>query len=388
MLFSLRAIEARSQGLAVNCDSGGTIRGALANMKPGDTLAVSGTCNESVTITAEFSRITLDGRGTARIQSPVASQNLIAIQGREITIRGFTLTGGNIGIAVQRGGTAVIDGNTILNNENDGILVSTQAYAAIINNTIENNGWGITVESNSAARIGWQIPAVLGLPNTITRNTDNGILVLHSSSARIIGATITNNGSDGIRVDRASHADISDNNISGNGGNGISVSHNSGVNLDLGRIQAIAQPNRTDAGLSNAGFGIACSSGAYTDGNLWTLTGSKGAMNADNTCLQGLEPLVSRLSFDAATAAPGGTVTAVFSGANLSAQTSFDIRFRTPGSSADQEVLNWQFGAAGTHVIPTSIQRGTYVITAVRAHREIADHSGAYIPISSSLIVQ
>src|SRR5437867_1294293 len=120
----------------------------------------------------------LDGRGTATVQGTNPGVNVISIRGREITVKGFTITGGNIGIAFHR----------------------------------------------------------------------------------------------------ASHADINDNTISGNAGNGIAINENSGINLDLGRIQAVAQPNRTDAATTNGGFGIDCSSGSYVSGNLGTLTGAKGAM--------------------------------------------------------------------------------------------------------------
>jgi parallel beta-helix repeat protein len=274
-----------AQQQTVDCGSGGTIRGALGSLKPGDTLTVSGTCNESVTIGAELSRITLDGRGSARIQSPSPSQNTIAIQGREITIKGFTISGGNNGVIVQRGGTAVVDGNIIRDNARQGILLGPGSSASIINNTIENNQWGVTVDDHSSARIGWQVPTRLGLPNTIRNNTDHGIFVLHNSIARIIGATISNNGGDGIRVERSSHADITDNSIDGNVGNGITVSGNSGIELDFGRTQPVVTPNRTDPSRSNGGFGIDCSVGSYVSGNLGTLTGAKGTMGGDNTCI-------------------------------------------------------------------------------------------------------
>jgi copper-binding protein NosD len=387
MALSLYPTEARSQGLLVNCDSGGTIRGALGSLKPGDTLTVSGTCNESVSIEAEVSRITLDGRGTATVQSPGPSLNVIAIRGREITIKGFMLRGGNNGIVVQRGGTAVIDGNIILNNVANGILIGPESSASIINNTVENSRTGISVDENSSARIGFQVPTVLGLPNTIQNSIDSGIAVLHNSSARIIGATIRNNGGAGIQVERASHADITDNSINGNLGNGITVSGNSVVDLDLGRIQEVAQANRTDVGL-NGGFGIACSLGASVSGSLGTLMGLKGSIDADSTCLHGLGPLVSSLSFDPINVSPGGTFTATFSGASLSAQTYFDIKLRAPDSNTEQEASNWQQGTPASHAVPGSIQTGTYVVTAVRAHKDIADHSGAYIPVSASLAVR
>jgi len=397
ILFVFHSTRARAQGIAVNCDSGATIRAALSTAKAGDTLTVSGTCNESLTIDAEISRITLDGRGTATIISPNATLNTVIIRGKEITIRGFAITGGNNGVILQRGATAVIDGNTIRGNGvaagtsscqcASGILVGPLSSAAIINNTIENNGNGISVDENSNARVGFQAPTVLGLPNIVQNNVNAGIAILHNSSARIIGATIINNGGDGIQIERASHADLSDNSISGNGGSGINVRENSGANLDLGRIQTVAQPNRTD-GKVNDGFGITCSLGSYVSGSAGTLAGLKGALNADSTCMQGLEPLITSLSFDPVSVAPGGNFSATFSGVNLSAQTYFDIRFRTPGSSTEQEALNWQFGTTATHTVASTLPSGTYSVTAVRAHRDAADHSVPYLPVSASVTVR
>jgi nitrous oxidase accessory protein NosD len=173
ILLAVFPAELRSQGLLVNCDSDGTIRGALASLKPGDTLTVSGVCNENVSIEAEASRITLDGRGTATIQSTNPGVNVIAIRGRETTVKGFTVIGGNIGIVFQRGGMGVADGNLIPGNAGDGILVGPEGSAVIINNTIENNAYGITVDENSSARIGWQVPTTPGLPNIIQNNSSS-----------------------------------------------------------------------------------------------------------------------------------------------------------------------------------------------------------------------
>jgi hypothetical protein len=111
-------------------------------------------------------------------------------------------------------------------------------------------------------------------------------------------------------------------------------------------------------------------------------------MAADNTCLDSSGPLVSSLSFDPINVSPGGTFTATFSGAGLSAQTYFDIRFRAPGSNTEQEILNWQQGISAGHAVPGSIQTGTYAVTAARAHRDIGDHGGPYLPVSANLTVR
>src|SRR5262245_65893945 len=47
----------------VDCNKGQTIGKALTKADPGDTIRVTGTCREQVTITTD--RLTLDGQGTA-----------------------------------------------------------------------------------------------------------------------------------------------------------------------------------------------------------------------------------------------------------------------------------------------------------------------------------
>jgi hypothetical protein len=47
------------------CGHQRTISDALRRLRPGDTLSVSGTCNENVLIPEQVVNITLDGQGTA-----------------------------------------------------------------------------------------------------------------------------------------------------------------------------------------------------------------------------------------------------------------------------------------------------------------------------------
>ena len=63
----------------------------------------------SVRIDETFNNITLDGQNVATIDG--GSSTVVRVQGRGITIRGFTITGGN-GVVVRGGGTGVIDYNS------------------------------------------------------------------------------------------------------------------------------------------------------------------------------------------------------------------------------------------------------------------------------------
>jgi hypothetical protein len=76
-----------------------------------------------------------------------------------------------------------------------------------------------------------------------------------------------------------------------------------------------------------------------------------------------------------------------FSGSNLNDQTYFDVRFRAPGDTTDQEVFNWQRGTSFNHLLSANTPVGTWTITGVRAHQEENDHTGIFTPVSAVLSV-
>lgn len=264
------------------CGQHRTIGEAVKTLKPGDTLRVSGTCDENLTLDQDIQRITLDGQGSATING-AATGNTITVTGLGITIRGFTITGGAQGIAVLDGGSAVIDGNTIENAAMNGITVFRNATAQIINNTIQNNtSSGIQVQASSVGRIGFTGPpsARVSMPNLIQGNGATGIQVLRASAAQIFSNTIQNNGGHGVLVDRNAQAEIGACLITGNTGDGIRGTRNAG--LDIGTDASGATPqfdDDTNTG-TNGGFGVRCMVAGYMDGRLGKLTGAAGGKGA------------------------------------------------------------------------------------------------------------
>lgn len=284
---------AEAATVTVDCNAGGTIGGVIGGLKPGDTIVVSGTCNEHLTIPEDVQRITLDGQGKAAIRGPDALRNAITVNGRGVTIKALTVSGGRHGIAVNLGGTATIEGNTVQNTGQHGVAVVQRSSAHILSNTIqENPADGIHVEDSSSARIGFRSPTDSMLfPNTIRNNGGNGISVAHTANARIVGNTISNNKRAGVQVYRVSHAMIGANALSGNGQDGIFVSRNSGVDLSpTGGVPKVARdkPNSTET--SNRGFGIRCEIGGYAGGRLGNLNGAKGAKHFPTSCIDSSAP--------------------------------------------------------------------------------------------------
>jgi parallel beta-helix repeat protein len=272
--------RAESGTHTLTCGPEKTIGQAIKRLKPGDTLLVSGTCNENLTIGEEVHRITLDGQGRAVINGG-SGANAVTVTGSGITIRGFVITGGAPqGVAVQDGGTAVIDGNTIQYAARNGIAVFRSSSANIVNNSIQNNGLaGIAIQQTSTARIGWSGPPDnrVSAPNTIQNNGAQGVQVYRGSSAQIFSNTIQNNVSHGVFVDRNSQAEIAACTITGNGGDGILGMRNAGVDIGTDATGATPQfDDNTNTG-TNQGYGVRCTIDGFVDGRLGTLTGTLGA---------------------------------------------------------------------------------------------------------------
>src|SRR5687768_7968145 len=142
ILFALvlfAAAPASAATITVDCQTGAAIGPALGKLKPGDVLLVQGTCRENVLIPSEINGVTVDGQGKATITALDARQPVVQILGREIIIKGLTVTGGFFGIAVNRGGTALLDNNTIEGAAHSGVEVSQNSFARVVNNTIRRN---------------------------------------------------------------------------------------------------------------------------------------------------------------------------------------------------------------------------------------------------------
>jgi hypothetical protein len=98
-------------------------------------------------------------------------------------------------------------------------------------------------------------------------------------------------------------------------------------------------------------------------------------------------PVATGLTLSQSSISAGLPYTADFSGPNLTHQTFFDVRFRAPGSSVDQEALNWQFGQSATHIVPAGTPLGSWTFTGVRAHQEQGDTTGSFNPVTAVLTV-
>jgi hypothetical protein len=286
ILVCVFAAPPSSWGATINVACPGqSLQTAIDSASPQDTINVTGTCSENILIRNHRVSLIISGGGVATVNGPDTSKPNFDVRGKAINITGFTITGGENGINVQRSANAVIFNNIIQNTGNRGIAVSQLAFAAIFDNTIQNNpDDGIRLSTGATAHIGFNFPSDASIPgNVIQNNGGRGIFVNRNSTVRAVKNMIKNNVDDGVLIGGGSDGDIADNDIDGNGGDGVFISENSFVQLGEGS-GIFAPANRTDAMNLNAGFGLRCVQGAGADGLFGTLTGTSGVSSFSANC--------------------------------------------------------------------------------------------------------
>ena len=78
---------------SVDCESGETIAAAMSEAQSGDTIEITGTCNEAVVVNKDG--ITLDGGGSAVLDGSGINHWAIDVSGHQrVTIKGLTVQNG------------------------------------------------------------------------------------------------------------------------------------------------------------------------------------------------------------------------------------------------------------------------------------------------------
>lgn len=269
------ASGANARTVSLDCAAlpgGLTLQDVMDLAMPGDTLNLTGTCNERITITTD--NVTIDGGGVAVIDGTGLVDNsraLVRVHGSNVRLIGLAVQNSpEMGIQVRRSGSAVIRGSMIRNNALHGVGVSHSSYAKLGANASNHD-----------------LPGIAGSQgNIIENNGGHGVKILGSSSAHLFHNIIRNNGTvgvprHGVLITTGSSARIDGNEITGNTNHGIHVTLNSAVNLS--DHQNHGEPNLIE---TNA-VGLRCKLGGALEGNPQDFgagnPGTGGTPHADDT---------------------------------------------------------------------------------------------------------
>jgi len=243
-----------------------SIHAALAILDPTrvNTLRVSGTCNENVTVQS-FENLTLIANPGASINDP-SGGNLDVLDvadTHEFSLQGFTINGGAIGIACFAHSLCRFSGNTIQGSAGDGIFI-VRARASLGGDTIRNNAGrglgvvngsiaqaiGVTIQGNAAQGVVVNSHSWLVAQNLTSQNNGGaGMRLVNHSTLRLIDSTLTANLF-GVRADSSSEASFE----TFTTGNVITGNFNPGVLLgDLSFANFLGTDNITGNNVANPG---------------------------------------------------------------------------------------------------------------------------------------
>ena len=262
--------------LTADCNAGDTIQSKVDAAQPGDTIMVSGTCNEAVVVNKD--NITLDGGGSAVIDGAGIDRWAVDVTGRQkVTIEGLTVQNGHAaGIAITESSGVWMQDVTVRNTrrhkdydaDGHGIFVGHASSVVLTGAIVADNnaGNGIMVwQSGNALAVGNFTPKEITYPRASIQangNGEQGIFVAGSSSFTAFSNFGDNttvhaktNTYSGISVQHGSSMMV--------GGADIEATNNQGSGLEVGGSSSAqfwgwAAESRAPSGLfdSNGGAGI------------------------------------------------------------------------------------------------------------------------------------
>jgi hypothetical protein len=244
------------QEIVVNCPTN-SLAAALINADDGDTIRISGTCTEPVTIFEDG--LTLDGQGSTILDGGSAGQPVITVEGAHgVRILNLTARNGLSGILARRGASVTVEGVTAEDNADHGIRIDENSTAHLINCTAQRNGDdGVFVFRNSSATFEGTINSSNNGGDE-TSLTNDGIAIVSNSSAFFnSGAVVTtnNNISRGITISLSSSAFFffgATATASSNGTDGIGVFQSSSLFI-VGSLATTTTSNNGNRGIEVSG---------------------------------------------------------------------------------------------------------------------------------------
>jgi len=123
-----------------------TISAAVKAANPGDTILVSpGTYVENVVANKPLKIVSTNGAQATVAKASDASKDVFLLGSTDITIQGFTITGGNMGVAFGQISNCILT-KCVVNGNVFGVYLAGATSNLVSNNNLNGNGFGIYMD--------------------------------------------------------------------------------------------------------------------------------------------------------------------------------------------------------------------------------------------------
>lgn len=166
----------------INCNQGDSLAATLSMAISGDTIEVTGTCHETVTITTDG--ITLDAVGNAAIDGGGGFASALTIDGvQRIVINGINIRNGLFGVFGKGGASFALNNVIVKDNRVNGIQLEGNSSMEITDSVVRDNDvLGINIDRASELKGSGTL--------TVKDNGVFGIILGNNSSAAFSNADV------------------------------------------------------------------------------------------------------------------------------------------------------------------------------------------------------
>jgi hypothetical protein len=239
VILMLCPLIANAAKFSVNCNAPGPLSKIsnvlkVVNPKGPNTITISGTCHENLFIEG-FDRLTLIAKPGAVLTDASGGQEyavVYIVDSRRISIQGFTIMGGNAGVACSDYSLCRFSGNTFQGATQRGVDIN-DSDATFSGDVIQNNsdiglfinashvqGWNLVIQGNSSG-VSATGSRLVGTGWSVHNNTHDGVFVNSSSNFQLIDSNVSSNGGNGIAVTALTNISMTNDTVTGNGFFGV-----------------------------------------------------------------------------------------------------------------------------------------------------------------------
>ncbi|MGZ4863395.1 MAG: right-handed parallel beta-helix repeat-containing protein [Halobacteriota archaeon] len=196
-----------------------TISAAVKAANAGDTILVSpGTYIENIIVNKPLNIVSTNGAQPTVVQASDSSKEVFLFGSSDISVQGFTVTGGNKGVSF--GSSNCILTNCIVNGNEFGVYLASATSNSVSNNNLNGNGFGIYLDGSSGNKLS-NNSATNEKGGGGKASLSDGIYMFNSNNNNVFRCDLSNNVNFGASLYHSQGNAFSNNTISSNAQFGV-----------------------------------------------------------------------------------------------------------------------------------------------------------------------
>ena len=197
-----------------------TISAAVNAANAGDTILVSpGTYVENIAIDKPLKIVSTGGAQATVVKASDKSKEVFLLGSADITIQGFTITGGNMGVSFGQTSNCILT-NCVVNGNVFGVYLANATSNLVSNNNLDGNGFGIYLDGSSGNKLS-NNSATNEKGGGGKASLSDGIYMFNSNNNNVVRCDLSNNNNFGASLYQSQGNAFSNNTISSNAQFGV-----------------------------------------------------------------------------------------------------------------------------------------------------------------------